>query len=86
MKNSRRDINVSYSNVLEAFELFKGMGSGGTEVDLAYVPRIIQGGRYSDCTFILNPYQHVTSEQRVEIVEYGMIQMQEGNIKNLTIH
>ncbi|MBU1245875.1 MAG: DUF1152 domain-containing protein [Nanoarchaeota archaeon] len=86
IKSTRMDINIKYSNILEAFHNLKKQGVGGTEVDLAYVPGKIKGGKYSDCKFILNPFSRVSIKQKENIINYGLLQVNKGKIKNLIIN
>ena len=51
IKSQRRDIEVSYENILQAYMQMKELGACGTEVDLTYIPRLIANGQYSDAVF-----------------------------------
>ena len=77
VKSQRRDIHVTYENILEAYRLMKEMGTCGTEVDLTYVPRRIQDGEYSDCVFVLDSFSRASKVQRRELVEYGISKVKE---------
>jgi len=77
VKSQRRDICVSYENILQAYMQMKEMGSSGTEIDLTYVPRRIKNGDYSDCIFVLDPFSRASKNQRKELVEYGLSRIKE---------
>lgn len=62
-------VSAQYTNVTEAFLLFKSLGVGGTEVDLKYVPRDIAHGSH-ELNFLLHVMNRMSHDQRVEIETY----------------
>lgn len=62
-------VSAQYSNVTEAFLLFKSLGVGGTEVDLKYIPRDIAHGSH-ELNFLLHVMNRMPHDQRVEIETY----------------
>lgn len=71
---------LSYNNIFEAFVKMKQLGTGGTEVDLAFVPMGMEGGRFEETVFLLTPSDRIRGKQRKEIIEYGLAMTARGSI------
>ena len=69
-----RGLKLQYRGILEAFAKFKGVGAGGTEVDLAHVPFSMEDWR--NTAFILSPGSYASAELRREIIQYGLEHVQ----------
>jgi hypothetical protein len=70
--HAMRDISFGYDSVLEAFVKLRQLGAGGTEVDLSFVPRAMEGGGYKDTVFLLTPPQRVRGKKRKAMLEHGI--------------